>query len=303
MRIGAFFRSVELESFHALVDWAADLRAAGFQSAWLPQSSGYDALTALAVIGDRVDGIELGTAVVPTYPRHPAVMAVQALTTQAAIGGRLALGIGLSHEAYMGPALGVDYVKPIRHMREYLAALLPLAREGTVDFAGETITAHVSTNIVERDRFPVLLAALGPRMLEVAGSLADGTITWMTGPKTVEAHIVPRIAEAAAEAGRPQPRVVVGLPICVGDDAAALHEGAAKAFAGYERPGSYRAMLDREGVDGPGDVAVVGDERSVTEQLEHLESVGATDFMAIPFGDANDRRRTNELLAALAEKP
>src|SRR5437588_662069 len=162
--------------------WAAQ---GGLSSVWSPQIFGYDALTLLAVVGREVDGIELGTAVVPTYPRHPIVLAGQALTTQAASGGRLALGIGLSHRIVIESMFGHSFDKPARHMREYLSVLLPLLQGQAVSFQGETLKATTMGPLdVKAKPPPVLLAALAPVMLRLAGSVADGTVTWMTGPST-----------------------------------------------------------------------------------------------------------------------
>ena len=181
----------------------------GFASAWISNIFGLEALTALAVAGRQVPGIELGTAVVPTYPRHPAVLAQQALTTDVALGGRLVLGIGLSHQIVIQDMYGYSFDKPARHMREYLAVLVPLLAGEPADFDGETVHAHIGLSVPRsRPRVPLLLAALAPQMLRLAGTKADGTILWMTGPATVRDYIVPTITAAASEAGRPSPRVV-----------------------------------------------------------------------------------------------
>jgi F420-dependent oxidoreductase-like protein len=303
VQIGVFFPTKEsgpLDEMTARLSAVADR---GFSSAWLPQSSGFDALTVLAVAGasGRVPRIELGTSVVPTYPRHPVALAAQALTADAATGGRLVLGLGLSHKMAVEGSYGLSYERPARHMREYLAALLPLLESGRVDFEGETLVARSQLSIPGAEAPPVLLAALQPRMLELAGAVAGGTITWCTGPVTLEHQIVPLITKAADGAGRPAPRVVVALPTIVCDDEA---DGRAKAGAqleGYGRIPVYRAVLDREGVEGPADVSVVGDEASVTAQLRRLAHVGATDFVAIPTGTDDDRRRTLDHLATLSE--
>jgi F420-dependent oxidoreductase-like protein len=265
----------------------------------MPQIFGLDALTALAVAGAEVPGIELGTAVIPTYPRHPMMLAAQALTTQSAIGNRLVLGIGLSHQVVIESMFGYSFDKPGRHMSEYLSILLPLLHERSVQYRGETLKAAGSITIGDVAAPPVLLAALAPRMLKMAGALADGTITWMTGPSTVADHIVPSITKAAADAGRPQPRVAVGLPVCVTTDVDAARQRAAKAFQIYGQLPSYRAMLDREGAEGPADVAIVGDEDSVAAQIAQLGQIGATDFMAAPFGSQEERDRTTTAVAAL----
>ena len=288
-------------SVAGVVDQVRDAARRGFASVWMPQLFNLDALTAIAVSGAEVPGIELGTAVVPTYPRHPMALASQALTVQSAINNRLVLGIGLSHQIVIESMFGYSFDKPARHMAEYLSILLPLLHDGSVQFAGETLKAAGSVSLAEATAPPVLLAALAPRMLELAGRRADGTITWMTGPDTVADHIVPSITKAASAAGRPPPRVVVGLPTCVTNDADAARQRAAKTFQIYGQLPSYRAMLDRENADGPGAVAIVGDADSVAAQIAHLGDVGTTDFMAAPFGSKEERERTIDVAAAMAQ--
>jgi 5,10-methylenetetrahydromethanopterin reductase len=196
---------------------------------------------------------------------------------------------------------GHSFDKPLRHMREYLSALLPLVREGSVSFQGETLTANGALAIPGAEPCPVLVAALGPKMLELAGTVADGTVTWVTGPATLESHVVPTITAAAERAGRPAPRVAVGLPVCVTDDPDAARERASRIFAIYGQLPSYRAMLDREGAEGPADVALIGGEAEVRKDLERLASVGTTDFLAVEFGTSDaDRTATRELLRSFS---
>jgi 5,10-methylenetetrahydromethanopterin reductase len=280
------------------------LRAAddGFASAWLANIFGLDALTALAVAGGGTGGIELGTAVVPTYPRHPAALAQQALTAALALGGRLALGIGLSHRIVIEDMFGYSFARPARHMSEYLSVLLPLLDGQTASFDGETVRAHVGLSTPRAGRPPVLLAALAPQMLRLAGRRADGTILWMTGPATVRDYIVPAITAAARDAGRPAPRVVCQLPVCVTDDAAAARAAASQFLALYGQLPSYRAMLDREGADGPGDVTIAGPEAAVAAQIADLADAGVTDFVAVEFASGADQPRTRALLKKLAEQ-
>jgi F420-dependent oxidoreductase-like protein len=242
--------------------------------------------------------VELGTSVIPTYPRHPVALAAQALTANAATGGRLLLGLGLSHRMSIEGTYGLSYERPARHMAEYLDALVPLLRDGAADVHGATITARMQLTTPGAPAPPVLLAALQPRMLALAGGVADGTVTWCTGPVTLEEQIVPLLTAAARDAGRPPPRVVVALPAIVTDDEAYGREQADAQLEGYGRIPVYRAVLDREGVDGPGDVSVVGDAASVRAQLDRFEDLGATDFVAIPCGTADDRDRTLDVLAA-----
>jgi 5,10-methylenetetrahydromethanopterin reductase len=300
MRIGVSLR--DPSGPDPMADLREQLRraaAAGFSSAWLSNIFGLDALIALAVAGNQVDGIGLGTAVVPTYPRHPAVLAQQALTTAAACGGRLILGIGLSHKIVIEDMYGYDYGRPIRHMREYLAVLLPLLERRPAAFTGETVSANIGLTTPGEGRVPVLLAALGDQMLRLAGQQTDGTVLWMTGPATVRDHIVPTITEAAAAAGRPAPRVVCILPVCVTGDPDGARERAARVFAIYGELPSYRAMLDREGAAGPGDVAIVGDEDAVATQIRALADAGVTDFVAGEYGRGEDATRTRALLRSL----
>jgi F420-dependent oxidoreductase-like protein len=274
----------------------------GFASAWVSNIFGLDALTALAVAGSQVPGIDLGTAVVPTYPRHPAVLAQQALTTATAVGGRLLLGIGLSHKIVIEDMYGYSFDRPARHMREYLSILLPLLDGQPASFEGETIRANIGLTTPRPGRVPVLLAALAPQMLRLAGRRTDGTVLWMTGPATVRDYIVPTIREAAESAGRPRPRVVCVLPVCVTDDPDGARARANRVLSIYGQLPSYRAMLDREGAKEPGDVAVTGNEDAVAAQVSALEEAGVTDFVALDYAGGDDQPRTRALLKSLAQQ-
>jgi F420-dependent oxidoreductase-like protein len=305
MRIGIFGGTEagqEAGGIDELTKQVAEVADQGFTSYWLPQIFGLDALTALAVIGHEVPGIELGTSVIPTYPRHPMMLASQALTVQSAIGERLALGIGLSHQFVIEQMWGYSFDKPVRHMREYLTILRALLHDRAVQFKGETLSANAGVSIAPDVHAPeVLVAALGTQMLRLTGRMADGTITWMTGPSTLAEHTVPTLKSATAEAGRPEAfRVVAGFPVCVTDDPDRARERAANMFAIYGQLPSYRAMLDREGLGGPADLALVGDEKTVQVAIEHIAEAGATDFLAAEFGATDsERSRTRELLRSL----
>ena len=285
----------------SVVEQARQRAEGGMQSLACLQIFGYDSLTLLALVGAQVPEVELMTAVVPTYPRHPIVMATQALTTQAASGGRFTLGIGLSHQIVIENMYGYSFERPARHMKDYLSALMPLLRGEQVAYEGETLKAATMSPLeIKAPPPPVLVAALAPRMLELAGTLADGTITWMTGPATIADHVVPSINAAAEKAGRPTPRVEVCLPVCVTEDVEAARAAAESTFAIYGHLPSYRAMLDREGAGGPGDVAIVGDEGSVAAQIRTLFDNGATGFSASPYGSGAEVGRTFQLLGELA---
>ncbi|WP_261560707.1 TIGR03564 family F420-dependent LLM class oxidoreductase, partial [Frankia tisae] len=279
------------------VQTAAD---AGFTTAWSAQAPGWDALTVLAVAGAQAPGIGVGTAVVPVAQRHPLVLASQALSVQAAVGDRFTLGIGAGIAMMVRSMFGLPTDRPARRMREYLSVLRPLLQGQTVSHRGETLTAVGAVDVAGVTPPPVLLAALGPAMLRVAGQCADGTITWMTGPRTLTDHIVPTIAAAATAGGRGMPRVVAGFLVCVTNDEAAARERVAGRFALAGQVPEYRAMLDREGAAGPGDVAVIGDEDSVARQLRRLADAGVTDLLASPVGSTDEQDRTTAVLAELA---
>lgn len=271
----------------------------GFTSVWMANIFGLDALTALAVAGSGIGGIEIGTAVVPTYPRHAAVLAQQALTTALALDGRLALGIGLSHKIVIEDMYGYSFDAPAAHMSEYLSILLPALEGEQVNYTGKTMRANIGLSTPRLGRVPVLLAAMGPQMLKLCGQRTDGTILWMTGPATVKDYVAPTINAAAQAAGRPAPRVVCVLPVCVTDDPDAARARAAQIFEIYGQLPSYRAMLDREGAVGPADVAIVGDEDTVASQITALADCGVTDFVAGEFAAGDERRRTRNLLKRL----
>jgi F420-dependent oxidoreductase-like protein len=299
MRIGMFGGDTANRTIDDVVADAKRAETDGFASYWLPQIFGMDAISVLAIVGREVSRIELGTAVVPTYPRHPMMLAQQALTTQAASGGRFVLGIGLSHQIVIENMFRMSFEKPARHMREYLSVLMPLVHGQPVDFAGETLGANGSVNIADAPPCPVLLAALAPRMLQLAGAVADVTITWMTGPATLADHTIPSITAAASAAGRAAPRVCASLPVCVTDDVDAARVRAGDEFAVYNMLPSYRAMLDREGAAGPADVAIVGDAATVRDAVTHLDTIGVTDFAPALFGPRAERDATREVLAGL----
>jgi F420-dependent oxidoreductase-like protein len=299
IQVGAAGRAEN--AIDGLVESVKDAAAAGVD-AWLAQLSDIDALTALAAVAREVDGVRLGTAVVPTYPRHPMVMAMQALTVQAASKGRFTLGIGLSHQVVIEGMYGIAYDKPIRHMREYLEILMPLLHTGACSFEGQELTARTMGPLRVAGAEPpgVLVAAMGTQMLELAGRLTDGTVLWMVGPKTIADHIAPTINKAAEAAGRAAPRVVVGLPVSVTADPEGAREKAGASFGLYDNLPAYRAMLDKEGAGGPADVAIVGDEDQVANQLRRLEYIGATELSLTVFGTREDRSRTMNVLSQLA---
>ena len=299
MRMGIGAGGATIDQAVASVKKAAD---DGFASAWFANIFGMDAMTAISVAGRAVPNIELGTAVVPTYSRHPYYMAQQAMTTQAATGGRFVLGIGLSHQIVIETILGLSFDKPAKHMAEYLDVLNGVLQQGNHTHKGELYNVDTTFAGLERmETTPpqVMIAALGPVMLKLAGALTDGTITWMTGASTIENHIVPTMGKAAADAGRSTPRVVAGVPVALTDDVDAARELINTTLQIYGTLPSYRAMLDKEGAAGPADVAILGDEKAVRAGIQRYADAGVTDFNAAIGGTPEESARTRDLLKSL----
>jgi F420-dependent oxidoreductase-like protein len=286
-----------------MVDHVVEAEAHGFSSYWLAQLGVPDTLTAIAAMGARTETIEIGTAVVPTWLRHPLMLASQALTVQEAIGNRLTLGIGLAHKAPIEATLGIPFDRPATHMEQFLDVLLPAVSQRSVDASGDIWSAHVPTFAGMPGATPpsVMLAAMGPRMLALAGARTDGLILWLSGPRTIESMLKPAVDAAAAAAGRPVPRIVASVPVCVtnrGDDVRNL---IATFLAGYNDLPSYRGVMDVEGVDGPAGVSIVGTESQVRAGIAAFAEAGATDFAAVELTtDDDEQRATRALLKELA---
>lgn len=272
---------------------------------WFPQTASYDALALASAVGRAVPRISVGTAVVPIYPRHPQVLASAAKTAQAATGGRFQLGIGLGSKDLLEPAYGLPYPPPITHLREYLGALRPLLDGASTGYSGATVTSHPfgPTAVAGAEpRIPVVVAAMGPQALRVTGELADGIVTFLAGPKALEQHIIPVLTGAAAEAGRPAPRVIVVLPAVVTDDVEQAIASAARQLAFYERIPSQQRVLNWEGVDRPAELVVAGDEDTVAAGIRRYLDAGATDIVLshTDLAGEADRARTWRLAGELA---
>lgn len=304
MKLGVFYGGTN--DVEGQVEAVVRAEKDGFDAIYFGQVFGPDVMTVLALAGQKTSRIELGTSVVPTYPRHPHVMAQQALTVQAAAGGRFNLGIGLSHATVVEGMWGLSYDRPGVHMKEYLSVLLPLINEGRVSFNGEIFRVNATLQVPTPQPPPVLVAALAPMMLRMAGEQTAGTITWMVGPRTLESHIVPRISKAASEAGRPAPRIVVGIPVAVVDSVDEAREKAARSFQVYGGLPNYQRVLEKEGVEGPKDIAIVGDEAEVERRIKDFASAGGTLLLAGAFPVGDDPKaslaRTGECLKGLVGK-
>jgi F420-dependent oxidoreductase-like protein len=289
------------------IEWA---EAAGMDTAWIPQvPNDFDALIAVALMGTRTIRIELGTAVVPLQAQHPVALARQALSTHAGIGGRLALGVGPSHHWIVQDMLGLPYEKPAAYTRDYLEVLrAAFAGPGPIDVENDHFTVHNPNDLAPVAPLPVLVAALGPVMLALAGEHADGTVLWMADERNVAEHVVPRITKAADNAGRPAPRIVAGIPVCLcaTSEVDAAKERANRILGEAEVSPNYQRLLDYGDARDVGDICAAGDEDAILARMRRFADAGVTDLSVrlLPIGDNRDeliasKRRTREVIAEL----
>ncbi|MFJ9124312.1 TIGR03564 family F420-dependent LLM class oxidoreductase [Streptomyces sp. NPDC102340] len=290
------------------VRWAEE---AGFDTVWVPQvPTDFDALTAIALMGSVTSRIELGTAVVPVHAQHPVALARQALSVHAAAQGRLALGVGASHHWIVRDMLGLPYEKPAAYTRDYLDVLnTAVGGASSVDVENDTFTVHNPLGLAPVAPMPVLLAALGPVMLRIAGERADGTVLWMADERSVADHVVPRITKAAQEAGRPAPRIVAGVPVCLcrPNEVGAARERANRILGEAEISPNYQRLLEYGDARDVGDLCAAGDEAAIKARFQRFADAGVTDLSVrlLPIGEGREelvasKRRTRETVAAIA---
>jgi F420-dependent oxidoreductase-like protein len=299
--------ATKVERLRADARWAED---AGLATVWIPQiPDEFDALTAATVVGAGTSRIEIGTAVVPVQPRHPIALAQAILSVQAVCTGRLAVGLGVSHHWIIDEMLGLPYERPVATLRAYLDVLDHALRgPGPVDVENELFRVHNPLDITDLAPTPVLLAALGPRMLQLCGERADGTILWMADERAIGSHVVPNLLRAAEAAGRPAPRVVAGIPVCLcGDheiDAAVAR--ANRLLSEAEISPNYQKLLEQGDARSVGDILVAGSESTIRKRLQAFADAGVTDLSmrVVPIGEGRDQliassSRTRDLLASL----
>lgn len=276
-----------------LIDQTRQAYQAGVASVWFSQLFDHDAIGLAALAGRAVPGVRVGTAVVPLYPRHPLVLASLAQTAQAATGGRFTLGVGLGVQQLLEPAYGVAYPPPIRHLRESLTVLRQVLDGGWTRFTGRTVTAcpPLPTSVAGGSGVELIAAAMGPLALRVAGELADGTVTYLAGPRALERTIGPALGRAAAAAGRPAPRVVAMVPAVVTDDVDIVRQIAAVHLGAYALIPSYQRVLADEGVSHPAELALIGDEKTVAAGIQRYFDAGATEVVVIHAGMRSSRER------------
>lgn len=289
MDIGLFIGTIgSAGTLEGQIQQIVDAEEDGFDSFWIAHIMDLDVMSMIGMAAQRTDRIRLGTAVTPTFLRHPIAMAQQAITIQAAAQGRFVLGMGVSHKPVVESRFGLEFEKPAQHMREYLEIVKSLATFGRVDYQGEIHTAISQFTSQERPNLPIVVAALGDLMLRNAGELADGTVTWMVGAETIRTHIAPKICKAAIDSGKPKPKIIVALPVCVTDNKERAIVEAGKYFGRYGELPSYRAMIDLEKVETPAELAVIGNEEEVEEELRLYAESGATEIAAQIFPEIID---------------
>lgn len=313
MRLGVMIGAERGDSARKVTRMLADIEwaeSAELDTAWIPQvPNDFDALLAVALMGTRTSRIELGTAVVPLQAQHPIALARQALSVHAATAGRLALGVGPSHHWIIQDMLGLPYERPAAFTRDYLEVLdAALKGPGPVDIENETFTVHNPLDLGPVAPLPVLIAALGPVMLSLAGERSDGTVLWMADERAVAEHVVPRITKAADNAGRPAPRIVAGIPVCLcaSSEVDAARDRANRILGEAEVSPNYQRLLDYGDARDVGDLCAAGDEDAILARFRRFADAGVTDLSVrlLPIGDNRDeliasKRRTREVIAAL----
>jgi len=313
MRIGLMLGPERGRYRQKVTQLAADAAAAerdGFSSLWVPQIPGdFDAFVAIALMGQATERIELATAVLPIQTRHPIAMAQEVMSVQAVCEGRFTLGIGVSHDWVIEGQLGLPYERPARLMRSYLEVLdAGLQGPGSVDVENDEYRVHSPMDVTDYGPNPVLLAALAPVMLRLAGERASGTILWLADERAVGEHVVPRITRAASEAGRPAPRVIAGVPValCPNDEVDEAREWANRTLGHSEFCPNYQRLLDRGNAKSEGDILAAGDEKAVEARLRAFKDAGTTDLAVRPLALGPDResrlasrKRTMDFLASL----
>ena len=273
----------------------------GVRQVWLAQQFDHEAITLAALVGAAVPGLGVGTSVVPINPRHPLIMASLAQTAQAASHGNFSLGLGLGAHEPERKAFGTSWPNTVQRLREHLTVLRSIFAEGAVDFHGDEFTASPGWPVAVPGGapLPVYVAAMGPKALQVTGELADGTMPYLAGPRTIAEFIEPTIAKAAADAGRPKPRIIAAVPVLVSEDADVARNIATQQLSFYETIPSYQRVIAREGVDSVAELAAVGPAESVARQMKTYLDAGATDVVLSPL-DRSPSADTESLWAVAA---
>ena len=284
-----------------IVEQARRAHHLGTRGVWVAQQFDHDAIALSGLVGAAVPGLGVGTSVVPFNPRHPLTVASQAQTAQAAAHGNFSLGLGLGAHEPERIAYGTSWPNTIARLREYLTILRSVFHAGGVDFHGEQYTAAPEwpTTLAGGTPGPVYVAAMGPKALTATGELADGTLPYLAGPRTIAEFIEPTIGRAAAEAGRARPRIIAFVPAQVTSDVDAARDAADKQLAFYAAIPSYQKVIAREDIANLSELAAIGDEETVLRSLRRYLDAGATDVVLSPLNRDQPDERLWELAASL----
>jgi len=305
MQIGvALVASPEAPNYvDAVVQRARQAAAAGLKSAWFGQRFDYDSPALATIVGREVPELEVGTSAIPIFGRHPLLVSGQARTAQAATHGRYHLGLALGAPGIVRDTLGLPFDRPIGLLREFLTVLRSINDTGAVDFHGEQLTAvsRLPVTLPGAAPVPVLVAAMGPQALRVTGELADGTLPYLAGPRTLGERIVPAITRAAEQSGRPAPRIVAFVAGVVTTNVEQVRASAFDRMAFYDRIPSYQRVIAAEGHTRAGELAVIGDEHAVATAVQTYLDAGATEvvFTQTDLSTPADQHRTWETLGHL----
>jgi F420-dependent oxidoreductase-like protein len=299
--------ATKVEKLQADARWADE---AGLDTIWTPQiPDEIDVMTAVTLLGTATSRIEIGTSIVPLQPRHPVVLAQQALSNQAVCRGRFTLGLGVSHHWIIKDMMGLPYERQALTMRCYLDVLdQALAGPGMVEVRNELFDIHQPLDITDLTPTPVLIAALGPIMLKLAGERTDGTVLWLADERTIASHVVPAITKAAERVGRPAPRIMAGVPVCLcrDDEVEAAIERTNRTLSEVVASPNYVRLMEHGDAQSIGDVLVCGDESAMEQRLRRFAEAGVTDLNCriVPLGEGRDAikasaERTREFLASV----
>ena len=282
-----------------LVEMLVGLESVGISRVWLPHLFGLDPLPFFAAAAGKTTAIKFGTAVTPTWPRHPVFLLQEALAVQAICGGRLTLGVGVSDEPTIKEALGIEWRDPIGHLQEYLAVCRQ-ARNGNVSFDGKYFRVHAELTGLHSERLPIVASGLNPRAIETAAQLADGLVTLLAPPSYLSDVVRPRIEARQREHDF---TLISCVPVAVTNDVEAAGAAAEELYGPFWGYTGYGSMLRAAGCTSTSDVAVVGDESTVARELARYAEAGVDEVVGEPFpvsGDLGVMDRTVRCLAELA---
>ena len=295
-RLAAFNNAVK--TLDESVARAKTAERLGFESVWVTQlPDARDASLVLAAYAAATQRLKLGTGVLPIYTRHPTAMAQMAATLDEVSGGRFILGIGISHKVTVEGMWGLKLERPVDAMREYLTIVRTSICEGSASIDGELFTTRWAYSAPHRPDLPIMISALNPRMLELAGELADGVVLWMCSPAYIRDHVIPTVTAGREKVGKSLDgfEVVAAVPVCLTSDRHGAQGVFRQTVERYSNLPYYRKMMDASGFKDEleagtisegmlDELAGIGDEHQVRDAVRRYREAGVTLPCAGPFG-------------------